>query len=187
MARHAIPTIPTARLRLRAFTPDDAPAFHAAYGDPETMRYWDHERSPTIARTALYLSHWAKPPSDGHMIWAIARADTNCCIGMVNHHNGSARHRRTEIGYILAPEATGHGYAREAVAAVIHHLHTTLAIHRIEAEIDVRNTRSRALVEHLGFICEAPLMRNRARFASGTVDACLYALVSDPLATDSGV
>ena len=179
MARHAIPDLLTPRLRLRAFTPDDAPAFHAAYGSPEAMRYWDHEPSPTIARTALYLSHWAKPPSDGHMIWAIARADTNCCIGMVNHHNGSARHRRTEIGYILAPDATGHGYAREAVAAMIAHLHATLRTHRIEAEIDPRNIRSRALVEHLGFTCEAPLQRRRRQTPEGFMDSALYALVTD--------
>ena len=177
MARHPVPELTTARLRLRAFTPGDAPAFHAAYGCPEAMRYWDHEPSPNVARTALYLSHWAKPPSEGHMIWAVALAASDRCIGMVNHHNGSTRHRRTEIGYILAPEATGQGYAREAVSAMIAHLHAALQVHRIEAEIDPRNGRSRALVERLGFTLEAALMRDRMRTATGYVDSCLYALV----------
>lgn len=175
MARNPIPTLATPRLRLRAFTLADAPAFHEAYGDPAAMRYWNHEPSPTVARTEKYISHWTSPPPDGWMMWAIALADSDRCIGMANYHDHSARHRRAVIGYILAPSASGHGYAREAVGAMIAHMRDSLRINRIEAEIDVRNTRSRALVEHLGFTLEAPLMRARERLAEGYVDSCLYA------------
>jgi ribosomal-protein-alanine N-acetyltransferase len=178
MARHAIPDLPAGRVRLRAFRAGDAPEFHAAYGDAEAMRHWDHEPSPSVARTAKYIGHWSIPPSDGAMVWAVVRADTDRCIGMVNYHNRSIRHRRAEIGYILAPAATGHGHAREAVAAMIAHMQTALQIHRIEAEIDPRNTRSRALVERLGFTCEAPLLRDRMRIADVFVSSCLYALIT---------
>ncbi len=178
MARHAIPDLMTPRLRLRAFTPEDAPAFHAAYGDPEAMRYWDHEPSPNIARTAKYIGHWAIPPSDGAMVWAVARADDDRCIGMVNYHAHSIRHRRAEIGYIFTSAWSGRGYATEAVAAMVGHMQTILLIHRIEAEIDPRNTRSRALVERLGFSLEAALMRDRMRIGDGFVNSSLYALVT---------
>jgi RimJ/RimL family protein N-acetyltransferase len=177
VARNAIPELATARLRLRAFRPEDAPAFHTAYGDATAMRYWNHDPSPTIARTEKYIGHWTQPPPDGWMIWAVALAETDRCIGMVNYHERNIRHRRAEIGYILAPAASGQGYAHESVSAMIAHMHGALDVHRIEAEIDVRNTRSRALVERLGFTLEAPLMRARMRLAEGSVDSCLYALV----------
>ena len=177
MARNPIPIIATPRLRLRAFTMADAPDFHAAYGDPAAMRYWDHDHSPSIARTEKYIANWIAPPPEGWMMWAIALAGTDRCIGMVNYHARSIRHRRAEIGYILSPAASGQGYAREAVAAMIAHMQADLEVNRIEAEIDPRNARSRALVEHLGFTLEAPLMRARMRLAEGFVDSCLYALV----------
>lgn len=177
MARNPIPTLATPRLRLRAFTLDDAPDFHAAYGDPAAMRYWDHDASHSLERTAKYIGNWIAPPPDGWMMWAVALAESDRCIGMVNYHARNIRHRRAEIGYVLAPAASGHGYAREAVAAMIAHMRDELEVNRIEAEIDVRNTRSRALVEHLGFTLEAPLMRARMRLAEGYVDSCLYALV----------
>ena len=66
-----------------------------------------------------------------------------------------------------------------AAADSMFSLRTTLAIQRIEAEIDVRNTRSRALVEHLGFTCEAPLQRRRRQTPEGFMDSALYALVTD--------
>jgi hypothetical protein len=71
MARNPIPELTTSRVRLRAFRPEDASAFPVACGDAETMRYCDHDPSPTIARTGLYLSHWSKPPADGHMVGAV--------------------------------------------------------------------------------------------------------------------
>ncbi|MDE2198188.1 MAG: GNAT family N-acetyltransferase [Rhodospirillales bacterium] len=178
MARHPIPELLTPRLRLRAFRAGDAPDFHAAYGDAETMRYWDHAPSPSVVRTERYISHWAQPSPEGWMSWAVARADTDRCIGMVNYHARSTRHRRAEIGYILAPAAVGQGYAREGVGALIGHMRSELQVHRIEAEIDARNARSRVLVERLGFALEAPLMRDRLRGAEGYVDAALYALVA---------
>ena len=178
MARNEIPILETTRLRLRPFTAEDAPAFHAAYGDGMAMRYWDHDPSPTVARTALYISHWTKASPEGWMTWAVAEADTNSCIGMVNYHARSTRHRRAEIGYILAPAATGEGYARDAVGTLIAFMQTTLGVHRIEAEIDTRNQASRTLVERLGFTLEVPMMRDRMRLAEGYVSACLYALVA---------
>jgi RimJ/RimL family protein N-acetyltransferase len=36
-----IPELETPRLRLRAWVEADAEALHAAFGDPETMRFWD--------------------------------------------------------------------------------------------------------------------------------------------------
>ncbi len=178
MARHPIPELATPRLRLRAFDLADAPDFHAAYGDAEAMRYWDHDPSPNVARTEKYIGHWTQPSPDGWMMWAVARADTGRCIGMVNYHARSTRHRRAEIGYIIAPAFFGQGYAKEAVEVMIAHMRDALQVHRIEAEIDPRNTRSRALVERLGFTLEAPLMRARMRLAGCYVDSCLYALVA---------
>lgn len=56
-----------------------------------------------------------------------------------------------EIGYTLAPEHQGQGYAFEAVKAVIAHLFRDLKKHRVTASVDPDNLRSINLLKKLGF------------------------------------
>lgn len=58
---------------------------------------------------------------------------------------------QAEIGYTLAPEQQGHGYAFEAVEAILGYLFDQLAKHRITASVDPENFRSIHLLEKLGF------------------------------------
>ncbi len=176
--RHAIPVIETARLRLRGFTPADAPAFHAAYGDTASMRHWNHAPSPNLARTEKYLRGWMKCSPSGWMVWAIASRDTDRCLGMINYHSRQMGARRVELGYILTPEARGQGHAGEALGALVADLRVRLKVHRFEAQIEPENAKSRALVERLGFVCEAPLLRDRWRVGDEYRSVALYALIT---------
>ncbi len=55
------------------------------------------------------------------------------------------------IGYTLAPDAQGRGYAVEAVDAVVHWLFRRKHVHRIAATIDPRNVASARVLERCGF------------------------------------
>ncbi|MEI7530117.1 MAG: GNAT family protein, partial [Elusimicrobiota bacterium] len=57
--------------------------------------------------------------------------------------------RQAELGYTLAPEHQGKGYATEAVVRVVEYLFK-LKKHRITATADPRNTPSIKLMERLG-------------------------------------
>lgn len=59
--------------------------------------------------------------------------------------------RRALVAYATYPAFQRHGFAREAVAALIEHLIETYCVKRIVAEMDVRNAPSYLLVESLGF------------------------------------
>src|SRR6266511_4871043 len=50
--------------------------------------------------------------------------------------------RLAEIGFTLAPEHQGHGYATEAVRRLLHYLLIERGKHRASATCDDRNTRS---------------------------------------------
>lgn len=60
-----------------------------------------------------------------------------------------------EIGYTLSPDHQGHGYAFEAVKAVLDYLFFTLDKHRITASVDPDNQKSINLLKKLGFRPEA--------------------------------
>jgi ribosomal-protein-alanine N-acetyltransferase len=59
-----------------------------------------------------------------------------------------------EIGYVIAPEERGHGYATEAVKIMVDYLFSTRNIVRIGSAIHVENTASQKVLEKAGFTSE---------------------------------
>lgn len=60
-------------------------------------------------------------------------------------------HRFPDVGFILRPDVWGHGFAKEALRAV---LERAFAVHRLPqatADVDPRNDASLGLLEGLGF------------------------------------
>lgn len=58
------------------------------------------------------------------------------------------------LGYSIAAEQRGRGYAAEAIATGLELVFDTLQLHRVEANIMPRNTASVRVVQKLGFVCE---------------------------------
>ncbi len=58
---------------------------------------------------------------------------------------------QAEIGYTLAPDYQGQGYAFEAVKAILGYLFDQLKKHRVSASVDPENHRSIRLLEKMGF------------------------------------
>lgn len=104
---------------------------------------------------------------------------TDCCLGMVNYHDGHLRSKRVTIGYIIDPAHHREGIATEALSAIIDFCFGEMDLHRLQAFIHPDNTASRKLVEKLGFRCEG-LLRDNLRVGRDWRDDTLYAL----LATD---
>jgi ribosomal-protein-alanine N-acetyltransferase len=59
--------------------------------------------------------------------------------------------RFPEIGFIFHPDHWGHGFAREALSAVIERAFAVHGLAMIEADVDPRNLGSLALLDRLGF------------------------------------
>jgi ribosomal-protein-serine acetyltransferase len=87
--------------------------------------------------------------------------------------NGSAG-----IGYWLAQEAEGHGLMTAAATALLRHGFRTLKLNRIEIRAGVRNRRSRAIPERLGFRHEGTL-RQVEKLADRRVDHAVYGMLAE--------
>ncbi len=81
------------------------------------------------------------------------------------------------IGYWLGQAAEGQGLMTLAVAALARHGFRTLKLNRIEIRAGVRNRRSRAIPERLGFRHEGTL-RQAERLADRWVDHAVYGLLA---------
>ena len=172
-----LPTIPTERLLLRALAPEDAPALFAIFSDPVVCRYWSRPPLPDLAAAAALQAEVALHFENRSLFqWGIAERATGTIVGTCTLAWLSAAHRRAEVGYALARDAWGRGYAAEALHALIGFAFETLVLHRLEADVDPRNERSiRALLRE-GFEREGYL-RERYHVSGEVQDAVLFGLL----------
>ena len=172
-----LPTIDASRVSLRWISAKDTDAFFAIYSNPEVMRYWS---TPPLADRDAAANLITKIHEDWkrRMIlkWGIALRTDDQLIGSITLFNLDFTHRRAEIGYALGREHWGHGYMNEALMALLKYAFEDLNLHRIEADVDPRNTASNKTVERLGFQREGYL-RERWQVNGEIQDAYFYGLL----------
>ena len=173
----------TPRLRLRALTEGDVPALFTIYQDPEAMRYWSHPAMTDIAEAQALLKDIQNQADPQNLFeWGIARREDDLVIGTCTLHRIDRQHRRAELGYILRRDHWGRGLAGEALNALLNHAFGAMDLHRLEADIDPRNTSSIRSVERLGFKLEGRL-RERYFLAGEIQDSLIYGLLAAEWAT----
>lgn len=84
--------------------------------------------------------------------------------------------KRAELGFGIAKSSWGKGIALEATSALVTYAFTTMALNRLEAEIDPANFGSARLLERLGFIKEGYLPE-RWIIDGKVSDSALYGLL----------
>ena len=142
----------TARLELRQWREDDLALFAALNADPETMRFFPsaltREQSDSLAERAR-----AQIAERGWGLWAVEVFDSDRFIGFV----GLAEPRfeahftpAVEVGWRLARDAWGRGYATEGGRAALACAVAELGLDEVVSFTAVVNERSRRVMERLG-------------------------------------
>ena len=172
----SVPEFQTDRLRLRGLVPEDAPGLHLAYGNPDSMRFWDGPPGRSITETEERIRRSLATDPSWHVAWALLTRQDAQFVGMVNYHGRQDAHRRLALGWILVPRHERQGYMSEALRALLGYCFETLHMHRVEAEIEPANVRSLRLAERLGFRSEG-LLRDRLWVSSEPRSIFMYALL----------
>ena len=145
----------TERLVVRRFRPDDAAAFAAYRSDPEVARYQGWDAPFPLEAAERFVAEMAAAHPDTPGEWYQLAVDVaGRLVGDVAVHVDSGDPRLARIGFTLAPDAQGQGYATEAVTAVLGYLFGR-GKHRVSADLDARNARSAALLRRVGMRQEA--------------------------------
>ena len=146
------------RISLRRFMPSDATPLFELFSHPEVMRYWSRPAMTEMAQAdELVLQILADYETGASLPLVIERRDDNVFVGNCTLHHFHAASRRAEIGYALARPYWGRGYMHEALQTLVSHAFERLDLHRLEADIDPRNTSSARSLERLGFLKEGHL------------------------------
>lgn len=172
------PVIETSRLVLRRIERRDCEAIFAMFGNPEAMRFWSTPpwTDPSAAASWVGRVHTAFEAREA-IRWAIALREGDAFVGTCTFFDVDGQNRRAELGYILDRAAWGQGVMREALAAILAYGFGELGLHRIEADIDPRNTASVRALEHFGFAREG-LLRQRWRVGDEVSDSLMMGLLA---------
>jgi RimJ/RimL family protein N-acetyltransferase len=169
--------IRTERLLLRPYQPGDTDAVYAYHRLPETARYLENEPMSLAEAKALVTRRIGSSTLAGvgevlNLVVELAR--TRALVGdcvLFWCSEGQA-----EVGYVLHPAHYGHGYATEAVAALLRLGFEDLGLHRVVARCDARNTASARVMERSGMRREAHLVQSE--FIKGEwTDELIYAIL----------
>jgi RimJ/RimL family protein N-acetyltransferase len=173
------------RVLARQYRDDDAAALHTTIeASRDHLRRWlpgfDRQSSLDDIRESIRRSQtqWALRESfsmglfllDGTLIGDLRLRPTNWQIPAF------------DIAYWLRPDATGHGYAAEAVRLLTSFAFERLGAQRVAISCDPANTRSASVAQRLGYLLEGRL-RNSAIGPDGQpCDLLLFALTPEDYA-----
>lgn len=148
----------TARLRLRAWQPQDREPFAALNADAEVMRHFPAplDRAASDAAADRIADHLDRR---GWGLWALSPIDDDRFLGFVGlspvpepiRDRVSGR-PRVEVGWRLARAAWGRGFATESARAALRHGFDVLDLREIVSFTSTGNRRSRAVMERLGMM-----------------------------------
>jgi RimJ/RimL family protein N-acetyltransferase len=167
------------RVLLRRFQPADLAAFVAYRSCPQVARFQSWDAPYRRAEGERFITDMMRRQPDTAGEWfqfAVALRQTTELIGDCAALPDAEDPRQCEIGFTLAVEHQGHGYATEAASLLVGYLFGSRGKHRITARCDARNGASAAVLERLAMRQEGHL--RQSTWAKGEwTDDLLYAVL----------
>ena len=177
---HRGPRLPlqTARLLLREFSPEDEAGLTGLYADRRVTRHLLHgprDAEGVHRHLAAILRHQRAPRRD---TWELAaeHAGSGQLVGAGDLVLHSAE--EAEIGYLVAHDHWGQGFATEIAGALLACAFLDLGVKQVIATVDIRNARSLGVLDKLGLRWEATY-RRQARDRRREWDVHLHALARE--------
>lgn len=170
--------IVTDRLRLRRLELADEEAVLAYRSDQHASRFLAHpplQRGQYAAWLGERNAEWGFEQPGDRRFYGIEIAASGVLVGdavLVR----SSDDRQGEIGMLLSPGASGHGYSLEAGTALLTLAFGQLGLHRMVGRADADNTASVRAMERLGLRCEGQFLQSEFRNGAW-IDTVLYAVL----------
>jgi ribosomal-protein-alanine N-acetyltransferase len=145
-------TLPGRRVRLRRWRNEDRAAFAVMNSDARVMEFFRSRlsRVDSDAMVDRIQKHFSE---HGFGLWAIEVPGVAPFVGFAGLTWAQFSAHFTpcvEVGWRLAFEHWGHGYATEAARLALGHGFGTLALSEVVSFTSATNQRSRAVMERLG-------------------------------------
>lgn len=170
-----------ATLKLRSWRRDDAAALVKHANDPQVAYYTSHRfPHPYTELDAQKFLRARRKAASG--ISLAIEVDGEAAGGIAVSMGEGTESHSGELGYWLGRQHWGRGLMSRVVAYFVPWAMAERQIVRLEAQVVVENRASCALLERIGFECEA--RKRAAVFKHGRyADAYLYSMIRVPTQT----
>jgi len=163
-------------VRLREFTLDDAADSLCVVGDDRVTRFLSFDsRNLEQARSTISGAidrRKLSPRSEYYL--AITKSENDKLIGFARL--GLSGVKAAKLGYAIAADHWGNGYATDAASAMLAFGFGRLGLHRVTAAIGPENTASITVVTRLGFTREG-VLRDHVFTNGAWRDSVLYSVL----------
>ena len=150
----------TERLALRTYREEDLEPTLAYYALPEVARYIPYEPWTRADAVEQLAKRMRRTGIDDERALGLVVEHAGQVIGDVALWCADDTGQRGEMGWAFRPDVTGHGFATEAVRALVDVALGHYGMQRVFAQLDARNTPSATLCERVGMSQEAHLRRD---------------------------
>ncbi|UIO99704.1 GNAT family N-acetyltransferase [Halobaculum sp. CBA1158] len=147
------------RVALRTVESEDEPFLHE-HRNRASLRDPLGEFEPLTAEDVAEYREEVVRGDDGLTLAICVDGDP---VGLCFLFDEDARRGVAEVGYWLAPDAKGNGYATAAAGLLCDHAFDERGHHRLTARVYEGNDASTAVLERLGFAEEGRLRENAVR------------------------
>jgi RimJ/RimL family protein N-acetyltransferase len=153
----------TERLQFRPYTKQDFPFFVSLWADPDVVKYIGKGQTRSTEEALKSFQDWLLPGyRDGRGLYLILHKETQQAIGHAGVvHQAVDGKREYEIGYWIAKEFWGQGYATEAAIFFKQYAVDELKINRLICLIQQQNKMSINVALKLGMTHEKDTTFNK--------------------------
>ena len=177
-----MPRLETPRLILRRLEMRDAPDLFDYSRDPQVAKHVLGDAHRSVGESRAYLRYMLRKYRMGEPAsWGIELKETGRVVGTIGYMWYQRDNNACEVGYSLARRRWNRGYMTEALAEVLRFSFEELGVHRVEAQHEVENAASGAVMRKCGMRKEGTLrgrLYNKGRY----VDVDLYAMLREDYA-----
>jgi RimJ/RimL family protein N-acetyltransferase len=154
-----VPELRTQRLLLRGWRPADREPFATMNADPRVMEHFPelYTRQRSDAAVDRMEACWQEL---GYGLWAVERLDLGVFVGFVGLSPATFPAEFTpavEIGWRLAGEHWGHGFATEGARAALRFGFNVMGLDEIVSFTARRNRPSWRVMERIGMVADPAL------------------------------
>jgi RimJ/RimL family protein N-acetyltransferase len=154
--RDVTPEVATQRLLMRGWRDSDRAPYAALNADAEVMRHFPSTLTPRQSDEMIdrMIANWR---DNGFGLWAVERTDTGELVGFVGLAAPTWEAEFTpciEVGWRLAKQHWGHGFAPEAATAALEWGFTNVDLpnDEIVSFTTEMNVKSRRVMEKIGMV-----------------------------------
>ncbi len=173
------PVLTTARLVVRPFIAADIPELFRLASNPNVARYtlWSAHRSRDDSHNFIHSYAQSQYLAQVPEPMAIALVEnTAALVGSIGCFWSAREHKSMELGYWVAEEYWGRGYAVEAATVLLDHVFAEFDVVRMQAHCVVANEPSARVIRKLGFQFEG-VARSAAWLRGTCYDVERYAIL----------